>query len=69
MQVQQQEELRHPNVKVIVSTWIDEDANYIEKIQELGATIVLNEKPIDREFHVICSIFYFTIVGISKRIT
>lgn len=22
-----------------------------------------------REFHVICSIFYFTIVGISKRIT
>ena len=37
----------YPNAKVIVSTWIDEDANDIEKIQELGATIVLNEKPID----------------------
>lgn len=37
----------YPNAKVIVSTWIDEDANDMEKIQELGATIVLNEKPID----------------------
>ena len=34
-----------------------------------GQAVLACKEVLHREFYVICSIFYFTIVGISKRIT
>ena len=34
-----------------------------------GQAVLACKEVLHREFHVICSIFYFAIVGISKRIT
>ena len=34
-----------PKDCIVVSTWRDEDCNYIKKIEKLGVKVILNEKP------------------------
>ena len=34
------------NIKIILSTWLDEDMAYIKEIEKLGVSIVLSEKPL-----------------------
>lgn len=35
----------YPEVTIVLSTWEDEEKNYLEKIKKLGCEILLNKKP------------------------